>query len=371
MRIDRFKSRTGFTLVELLVVIAIIGVLVALLLPAVQSAREAARRSQCANNLRQQALAVATYATSFGTLPSTVRPPTGTRLAWITQMLPYLDQQATYDKYDQSQNWSSSVPNTAAGYQVPNSLVSSTRISSLECPSSNPASEDPARLDDDPDPKTQTTSGTYPEKGYYGTSVGITTSTTTGSWPNSALGGAGRFAAATDYAAVNGVEAVLQQIPYESTANTPAAATTEPANQIAFAAPVLTAAGTATTGSKSAIDGYGFGILQKNAKPRLADVRDGLSNTILLSESAGRPWVWNRAGGKLTRVNNSDGDIGATTEVAGTIATIASTAAVGRGRPAISRCSGRTPAAPSSQVTISIAPTVSASTAAPGPQVRM
>ena len=64
------------------------------------------------------------------------------------------------------------MPNTAGDTHVPNSLVSSTRISSLECPSSNPSSEDPARLDDDPDPKTQTgTTG----KGYYGTNIGIST----------------------------------------------------------------------------------------------------------------------------------------------------------------------------------------------------
>src|SRR5436305_1803602 len=64
------SAQAGFTLVELLVVIAIIGVLVALLLPAVQAAREAARRSQCTNNLRQFALAALSYEDTFKNLPS-------------------------------------------------------------------------------------------------------------------------------------------------------------------------------------------------------------------------------------------------------------------------------------------------------------
>jgi hypothetical protein len=110
---------------------------------------------------------------------------------------------------------------------------------------------------------------------------------------------------------VNGVEAILQQLPYESTSGTPAGATTESSAQTAYAAPILGSTG------PSAIDGYGFGILQKNAKPRLADVRDGLSNTILISESAGRPWLWNRASGKLVKVANTDGDIGGSTDVPG------------------------------------------------------
>src|SRR4029453_5474073 len=100
----------GFTLVELLVVIAIIGVLVALLLPAVQAAREAARRSMCSNNLSQISLAVHHYEMAHGVYPpGTIDPPgpimnsptpTGYQHNWVVQILPYIEQQNAWNALD-------------------------------------------------------------------------------------------------------------------------------------------------------------------------------------------------------------------------------------------------------------------------------
>lgn len=96
------SCRNGFTLVELLVVIAIIGVLVALLLPAVQQAREAARRMQCTNNLKQVGLALHNYHDTFRSLPvnaSVVSPGTEGRFinSVLVTLLPYLEQKNVYD----------------------------------------------------------------------------------------------------------------------------------------------------------------------------------------------------------------------------------------------------------------------------------
>ena len=110
---------TAFTLVELLVVIAIIGVLISLLLPAVQSARESARRTQCANNLKQLALATLSYEAAEGNLPPSglvgettkkigsrqVSYPvfdqrTGPMIGWAVLLLPYLEQNNIYDQFD-------------------------------------------------------------------------------------------------------------------------------------------------------------------------------------------------------------------------------------------------------------------------------
>ncbi len=111
----RARTNTGFTLVELLVVIAIIGVLVALLLPAVQAAREAARRTTCTNNLKQIALALLHYEQIHGQFPlgsytavQEDHPAEEDGLGWATQILPQLDEEPLYDTIKN---------NTIPGYQ--------------------------------------------------------------------------------------------------------------------------------------------------------------------------------------------------------------------------------------------------------------
>jgi prepilin-type N-terminal cleavage/methylation domain-containing protein len=124
--------KSGFTLIELLVVIAIIAILVALLLPAVQQAREAARRSQCKNNLKQIGLAmhnyhevnkgfpVAQYSCCWGT--------------WVVGIMPFIDQGALYKKYEINKKYG--IPSDTARYNHSvNRPVVVTRLSTLSCPS--------------------------------------------------------------------------------------------------------------------------------------------------------------------------------------------------------------------------------------------
>ena len=132
------SRRRGFTLIELLVVIAIIGVLVALLLPAVQAARAAARRLSCTNNLRQIALGMNTYADSMGTLPPGMKGwGWGT---WQLFVLPNVEQQPLANAFNFQGDLANNVSlESLLLYQGPaNITVTRTRLSAFTCPADRP-----------------------------------------------------------------------------------------------------------------------------------------------------------------------------------------------------------------------------------------
>lgn len=105
---NRIRKSSGFTLVELLVVIAIIGILVGLLLPAVQQAREAARRMQCQNNLKQIGLALHNYESAFRVFPPSrisLNTPVVFQQSWLSMILPQIEQNSIYASYQHGQPW--------------------------------------------------------------------------------------------------------------------------------------------------------------------------------------------------------------------------------------------------------------------------
>jgi prepilin-type N-terminal cleavage/methylation domain-containing protein len=141
------SPRKGFTLVELLVVIAIIGVMVGLLLPAVQAARESARRMSCGNNMKQLGLGLHNYESTYKRLPLNrswnghfgENPPANSRsLSWMVGVLPFIEQQAVYDIIDFSfENGNDPRNGTVmnAPNPISNGAVSRTVIPSYRCPS--------------------------------------------------------------------------------------------------------------------------------------------------------------------------------------------------------------------------------------------
>ncbi len=136
------SSARGFTLIELLVVIAIIAVLIALLLPAVQQARESARRTQCKNNMKQMGLGIHNYESTYSRMPSSgeghnPNPGVCTRqmfpVSMFTAILPYIDQAPLFNKFNLSEHYSS----------VTNAPGAKTNIAAFLCPSNGTTKPDP------------------------------------------------------------------------------------------------------------------------------------------------------------------------------------------------------------------------------------
>lgn len=227
------KTKSGFTLVELLVVIAIIGVMVGLLLPAVQAAREAARRMQCSNNLKQIGLGLHNHHDTFRHLPSNIRPNalSTVRIRWATFLLPYIEQNTLYEQIDQNRNWSDAVAATPT--QIPNRTLFGTRIPTYECPSA----PNGTIIDGAPAPET---------------------------WQPIVANG--------DYAGFYGVSPEL---------------------------------GTLGLVDQQSV-GVSNGALSKTVRLNFRDFTDGLSNTLHLTESAGRPHVYRRGRLVITAVANSN-----------------------------------------------------------------
>jgi len=207
---NRSANPAGFTLVELLVVIAIIGMLVALLLPAVQAAREAARRMQCANNLKQLGLASLNYESANGCIPPSATDTTPRR-GYMSYILPYIEQNNIATGYDITAEWFATANQTAIQYQLP----------FLYCPST------PVQP--------RISSGT----------------TDSVSWTG----------ACSDYGVMQGLDGSVTT----------------------YVSPDIV--DYSTTAKKR-------GFTRDRQTTLLSDVKDGLSNSILLVEIAGRPDIW-------------------------------------------------------------------------------
>ncbi len=132
------RPRRGFTLIELLVVLGVIAVLIAFLFPATRSARPAARRSQCKNNLKQIGLALHNYHDAYGAFPPVFTVDTGGKPlhSWRTLILPYLDQKPLYDRIDLSKPWDDPA----------NAEIFKTNVYGYACPSNSISKENTTYL---------------------------------------------------------------------------------------------------------------------------------------------------------------------------------------------------------------------------------
>ncbi len=163
------RSR-GFTLIELLVVIAVIAVLIALLLPAVQQVREAARRTQCRNNLKQIGLALHNYHDNYLSFPMGARRQRGIGASWYVGLLPYFEQQNVYDEFDMH-GPHNGFPTLPPPFGSNNGVVTDDLVlSMLRCPSS-------------PLPETHTNGFAPPTEQMQASYVGISGATSHGGFP--------------------------------------------------------------------------------------------------------------------------------------------------------------------------------------------
>lgn len=121
------NKNNGFTLIEILVVVSLIGVLVGLLIPAVQAAREAARRMSCGNNVKQLGLALHNYEAAYKVLPPSRIATTNPTFqqSWMMMVLPHIEQNVSYLAYDKNLNW----------FHAINSPITTQQISTFKCPS--------------------------------------------------------------------------------------------------------------------------------------------------------------------------------------------------------------------------------------------
>jgi len=145
------RRRKAFTLVELLVVIAIIGILVALLLPAIQAAREAARRTDCINKMKQFGLAMHNFADvrktfppghtvlNSGPCPAKGGPQTDSRAPYTVWILPYIEEQTMFDKFKMNENFGVNIEHKGSGTNDP---LQRTAMPPYHCPSNPNAAED-------------------------------------------------------------------------------------------------------------------------------------------------------------------------------------------------------------------------------------
>ncbi|APZ95748.1 DUF1559 domain-containing protein [Fuerstiella marisgermanici] len=148
------RRRAGFTLIELLVVISIIATLMSLILPAIQNAREAGRRTQCLNNIRNVTVALLNFASSnksrlpalsyYNRNPGSMVPSFSDGRSWVVEVLPFMDQQGTYDRWDNALPWDSAVVNSNGARNI--NLAGELYIEALACPNDESAFSIPGGL---------------------------------------------------------------------------------------------------------------------------------------------------------------------------------------------------------------------------------